>query len=95
MRDINKEKVLNTFNRRTYFRKYVIVDCTNVISTSSLILCKCPEHGEYTTRYSSIDRSFYCGCRECAKENSRKKSEKTCLERYGVTKLFKDCRVEK
>lgn len=89
IKQISKEIVSTTFEKRTYFKKYRLVDCSKVISNSSPILCECPEHGEYTTRYSSIDRSFYCGCKKCAKENSRKKSEKTCLERYGVSSFSK------
>lgn len=86
---ITKEKVLSTFGKRTYFKKYSLLDYSDVVSNSSPILCECPEHGEYTTRYSSIDRSFYCGCKKCAKENARKKSVKTCLERYGVSDYSK------
>ena len=69
---ITKEKVLGTFERRTYFKKYSLLDYSDVVSNNSPILCECPEHGEYTTRYSSIDRSFYCGCKKCAKETHLK-----------------------
>lgn len=86
---ITKEKVLSTFRKRTYFKKYSLLDYSDVVSNNSPILCECPEHGEYTTRYSSIDRSSYCGCKKCAKENARKKSVKTCLEKYGVSDYSK------
>lgn len=89
MKTINEEKVLNTFKRRTYFRKYKVLDCSNVVSTSSPMSCWCPKHGEYLTKFSFIDRSFYCGCTRCAKENARKRNEKTLLDRYGTTHYSK------